>query len=93
VPPPLDAGYQALARMRFRLFGRYDACRVPTAAIASPTTPSLDDGLPPAAMFPGVSTAPVRALALALALPAAPTLECGEDATSAWWSRRAHRRP
>lgn len=28
--PVLDFGYRALARRRYRLFGRYDACRVPT---------------------------------------------------------------
>jgi predicted DCC family thiol-disulfide oxidoreductase YuxK len=28
--PVLDAGYRAFARWRYRLFGKYDACRVPS---------------------------------------------------------------
>lgn len=32
IPRPLrDLGYRAFARIRFRVFGRLDACRVPTA--------------------------------------------------------------
>lgn len=27
-----DAGYDVVARLRYRVFGRYDACRLPTAA-------------------------------------------------------------
>ncbi len=30
--PLLDLGYRAFARRRYRLFGKYDACHVPTAS-------------------------------------------------------------
>ncbi len=30
--PLLDAAYRAFSRVRFKLFGRYDSCHVPTAA-------------------------------------------------------------
>ena len=30
--PVLDFGYRAFAKRRYRLFGRYDACHVPTGA-------------------------------------------------------------
>ena len=28
---PLDLGYRVVARLRYRLFGHYDTCRLPTA--------------------------------------------------------------
>jgi predicted DCC family thiol-disulfide oxidoreductase YuxK len=34
-PPLLDWLYERVARNRYRLFGRYDACMVPDPALAS----------------------------------------------------------